>query len=123
MEPGGPSRAEAFDVALVVVLEVVVVVRELTGPGVPGQVWWTLPLFAGGTLALRWRRSRPAWVAVLAFTPYAVHALITDQGVEGVFVLLPGLVALYSLGAYATGRRLAVAIPVVVALNAVHDLR
>lgn len=123
MEPGGPSRAGVFDVALVVALEVVVVMRELTDPGVPGQVWWTLPLFASGALALLWRRSRPAWVAVLAFTPYAVHALITGRGVEGVFVLLPGLIALYSLAAYASGRRLAVALPVVVALNAVHDLR
>jgi signal transduction histidine kinase len=123
MEPGGPRRAWAFDAALVAAFEVIVVVREVTPPGVPGSMWWTLPLFSAGVLTLLWRRTRPAVAAISIFSAYAGHAVITDRAVEGVFVLLPGLVALYSLGASATGRRLAAAFPVVVVLNAIHDLR
>lgn len=99
--------------------------RELLGLGVAtdvaGATAWTLPLFLTGDLALLWRRTQPVASAVVVFMPYALHAVITDRGVEGAFVLLPALVSLYSLGAYAAGRPLIGGIAAVVVLNALHD--
>jgi signal transduction histidine kinase len=113
-----------LDATIIAASLVLLLDRELvgmTGPSLAGRVWWTLPLFALCDLALLWRRSHPVPVAITVFVAYGVHALVTGGGVEGVFVVLPGYVALYSLGAYATGRRLLVGVVGVAALNALHD--
>jgi signal transduction histidine kinase len=114
-----------LDAALVLVFVALLVDRQFLGLGtvtdIAGDPVWTFPLFLAGDLALLWRRRFPVAVAVVAFVPYALHAVVTGAGVEGAFALLPGLVALYSLGAYAVGRQLAVGVAVVGALEAVHD--
>jgi signal transduction histidine kinase len=122
---GQRKGSPLLDAALVVAFVALLVDREFLGLGtvtdIAGDPAWTFPLFLAGDLALLWRRTFPVTVAVLAFLPYALHAVVTGAGVEGAFALLPGLVALYSLGAYAVGGRLAVGVVAVVALNAVHD--
>jgi signal transduction histidine kinase len=119
------GRPLLYDVALVAVFVVLLVDRQFLGLGTPtdiaGNAGWTFPLFLLGDLALLWRRTAPASAAVLFYAAYALHALITDAGVEGAFALFPALTALFSLGAYSTGRRLVAGFGGVVVLSAVHD--
>jgi signal transduction histidine kinase len=72
--------------------------------------------------ALLWRRRLPLECIVGAFAPFAIHAALTGHGVEGLLGVVPVNVALYSLGAYASWRRLAFGVCAAAALLAVHDL-
>jgi signal transduction histidine kinase len=121
------GRALLLDSGLVVVFVALLVNRLFVGLGtttdVAGSPWWTFPLFLAGDLAMLWRRSRPALAVNAFYGVYAAHAVITSAGVEGSFALFPALAGLYSLGAYADRRRLALGVAGVVLLSAVHDTR
>lgn len=114
-----------FDATLVAVFWMLLVNRAFVGILVPLDIdsaLWGVPLLALGDLALLWRRTRPVAATMAYFGCYSLHALVSGHGVEGLFALLPAIVALYSLGAYAVGRSLALGVGGVLALNAVHDL-
>jgi signal transduction histidine kinase len=115
------------DALLVAVFAVLLLDREFLGIGtttdIAGSAWWTFPLFLGGDLALLWRRTRPALAVVGFYAAYSLQALVTSSGVEGAFALFPALLGLYSLGAYATWRRVATGCLCVIGLSAVHDTR
>lgn len=121
------GRAFAVDALLVAAFVVLLADREFLGLGtrtdIVGSAWWTFPLFLCGDLALLWRRTRPDLAIVGFYAAYALHALLTSAGVEGAFALFPALTGLYSLGAYAGGRRLLAGCLGVIALSAVHDTR
>jgi signal transduction histidine kinase len=112
------------DAALVTVFLALLVNRWLIGIDVPLDIadpLWGVPLLACGDLALLWRRTHPLAAILGFFGAYALHAVLSGHGVEGLFALLPALVALYSLGAYAVGRQLVWGIAGVLVLNALHD--
>jgi len=115
----------ALDALLVAVFVALLLDREFLGIGTPtdiaGSPWWTFPLFLSGDLALLWRRTRPELAVVGFYAAYSLHALATSAGVEGAFALFPALLGIYSLGAYASWRRLAAGVLGVVALSALHD--
>ena len=119
------GRALALDAALATGSLAITVDRLLLGVGVPtdvaGSAVWTLPLFLVASVGLLVRRTRPLLCVLAVVAPYAVHAAVTGHAVEGAFALLPGLVAVYSLGAYSSGRRLLLGIAAVVVFSAVHD--
>lgn len=119
------GRALAIDAALVAVFVGLLVDREFLGVGtttdIAGSAWWTFPLLLSAALAMLWRRSAPDLVIVCFYGAYGLHALVTSGGIEGAVALFPALTGLYSLGAYATPKRLVAGFAGVAALSAVHD--
>ncbi|MBV9831128.1 MAG: hypothetical protein JOZ82_05990, partial [Marmoricola sp.] len=96
------------------------VTSELMGP-VAGSVW-PLALFLVMPLGLLVRRAAPVLAVGAVFGPPALHAVITGHGAEGLFLVVPINIALYSLGAYATGGRLAAGVVMAAVLLGVHDV-
>jgi signal transduction histidine kinase len=92
-------------------------------PGVvAGSRWWVVPLYLVIPTALLWRRRLPLAVSVVVSVPIAVQAVATGQPSEGLHLVWPVAVALYSLGAFSSYRRVAIGVAVVVAAMTIHDV-
>jgi signal transduction histidine kinase len=122
-----PPRALDIGFAAVsAVLAVVVLVgegpAELTDASLAGSPWWTAPLMLIPSVALLWRRSSPFVMIVGVWLPLALHAQLTGDGGEGLYLVWPAWVSLYALAAYATRRQLVAGLAVAVVCLAVHDL-
>jgi signal transduction histidine kinase len=119
------GRDLALDAVLVAVFVGLLVDRQFLGLGtttdIAGSAWWTFPLLLSAALAMLWRRRLPEVAVVWFFAAYGIHALLTSDGIEGAVALFPALVGLYSLGAYAPPRRLAIGLAGAVAFSALHD--
>jgi signal transduction histidine kinase len=89
---------------------------------IAGARWWVAPLILLPSAALLWRRSRPLAMIMGVWVPVALHAVLSGEGGEGLFLLWPALVSLYALAAYGSRRQLAVGLAAAVTCLVVHDL-
>jgi signal transduction histidine kinase len=87
-----------------------------------GGRWWTAPLVLIPSVALLWRRSNPLATIIGVWLPLALHAQLTGDGAEGLFLVWPAWVSLYALAAYATRRHLVAGLAIALVCLAVHDL-
>ena len=118
---GRPLAVDATIAAASAALLVARFMQPAADRGVAGDAAWALPLLLVSSVALLWRRERPVLCVAGVLAPVALHAALTGHGTEGLFEVLPVVVALFSLGSYATGRRLLAGTAVAAALVAVHD--
>ncbi|MDP9430074.1 MAG: histidine kinase [Actinomycetota bacterium] len=87
-----------------------------------GARWWTAPLLLLPSAALLLlRRNRPVATIYGVWVPIALHALVTGQGGEGLYLVWPAWVSLYALAAYGSRRQLLAGLGVAVVALAVHD--
>ena len=120
------SRARLLDAALAVV-SAVMTLYPVAGYGedtvtMPGSRWWVVPLLLVPAAALLWRRTSPLLMVAGVWVPFALHAALTGVAGEGLYLLWPAWVSLYSLAAYGTRRQLLTGIPLALLCLAVHDL-
>jgi signal transduction histidine kinase len=97
-------------------------VAALTDASLAGSRWWAAPLLLVPSVSLLWRRSNPLVPIVGVWLPVALHAQLTGDGGEGLYLVWPAWVSLYALAAYATRRQLVAGMAVAVVSLAVHDL-
>ena len=122
---GGVSRARKIDVALAVLCAALstasVVGETFVGSPVSGARWWTVPLFLVPPLALLVRRAFPVLCVLGVWVPVAVHAALTGEAAEGLFLVVPAWASLYALAAYGSRRQLGIGLVIGVVCLAVHD--
>jgi signal transduction histidine kinase len=87
-----------------------------------GSRWWAGPLVLIGPVALLWRRSNPLVTIVGVWVPVAVHAQLTGDGGEGLYLVWPCWVSLYALAAYGTRRQLLTGSVIALSCLVVHDV-
>lgn len=108
----------AFGIALLAMVDHLFVAADAIGAR-----WWLGPLYLVIPTALLWRRRLPVAVAVAVAAPIAVQSVVTGHPSEGLELVWPVAVALYSLGVYCPSyRQVSAGVAVVVAGMAVHDL-
>src|SRR5215212_1833849 len=117
--------------ATVIVLDAAVAVAATAGiqhavwsGRIHGRPGLLAVLFLPGAVALLWRRRAPHFFVVLFCGAIAVQAVSTSDAPEGLALVLPIIVGLYSLGAHGTPRQALLASPVVLAaivLQAIND--
>ena len=88
---------------------------------IAGSRWWVAPLALVPSAALLWRSSHPLLTTAGVWMPVGLHALLTGEGGEGLYLVLPAWVSLYALAAYGTRRQLGAGLGVAVAALFVHD--
>ena len=99
------THPRAADAILAFGIAVVAIAAHLAGDtsvNDPNQVepaWWTVLLVLAGTVPLSWRRTNPLRVGVIVVTAEVIALFI---GVSGA-AFLGSVVAVYSIGAHATG--------------------
>jgi signal transduction histidine kinase len=81
-----------------------------------------LPLLLVPAAALLLRRTRPLLAVAGVWLPVAVHAVVTGDGGQGLFLVWPAWVSLYALAAYGSRRELLAGLAVAVACLAAHNL-
>jgi signal transduction histidine kinase len=89
---------------------------------VAGSRSWVVPLLLVPPVALLWRRAHPLATVRAVSVPVALHALLTGEGAEGLFVVWPTWVALYALALYGGRRPLVAGLAVAAACLVVHSL-
>jgi signal transduction histidine kinase len=110
--------AAAFLIALFAMIDHLFIAADAVG-----SRWWLGPVYLVVPVALLWRRRFPVGVVVAVAAPIAVQAVITGRPSEGLELVWPIAVALYSVGAYAPShRRVAIGVASMVAAMAVHDV-
>jgi signal transduction histidine kinase len=87
-----------------------------------GSRWWLAPLYIVVPLALLWRRSAPLVVLIVVVLPIVVQSTLTGHASEGVHLVWPLAVALYSLGAYSSLRHVMIGVGAAIAAMAIHDV-
>ena len=89
---------------------------------VSGALWWTLPLFLVPAAALLLRRTSALTCVVGVWLPVAIHAAVTREAAEGIFLVVPAWACLFALAAYGSRREVGAGLLVAVASVAVHDV-
>jgi signal transduction histidine kinase len=119
-----PSRTEApaLDVAIALVLTAWIEIDVFVRDSVAGPELVVGPLLALQALPLIWRRRTPLLVVAVSMAAGAAHAIATGEAPEGGPGFLAMLVALYSVGAYASTRRAVVGLAVVAIAYVIHEL-
>jgi signal transduction histidine kinase len=107
-KPGRPAAetlAKAFDLALVVVVAVLTELDVWVFETIHGARWATsfLPLLLA--LPLWWRRKRPLLSAMLVLAGVLIHAVATEDSIEGLELIIGLGAAAYSVAAYASRRQ------------------
>ena len=97
-------------------------VAAASDQSIAGSRWWVAPLILVPSAALLWRRTRPVATIAGVWVPLAVHAQLTGDGGEGLYLVWPAWVSLYALAAYGSRRQLLTGIPIALVCLAVHDL-
>lgn len=90
--------------------------RGLAGPG------WAVAVLLLPSVGVFLRRSAPFRAALLVFIPIVVHALASRHAPEGLVLLVPSLIMVYSLGRYAGRRRGLAGLAVWAAAMSVHTV-
>lgn len=99
-----PAHADAILAILLTALAVtlhVVGVESLSPSEERDAVWWSVPLVVLSVFPIAWRRSRPIESAIVVTTAQVAFTALDFVGSGFIGVL----VAIYSLGAHASGRR------------------
>ncbi|MCW2637501.1 MAG: putative two-component system sensor kinase [Blastococcus sp.] len=121
-----PSRLDVVFACVSAVLTLLVVFAPglvaTTDGELVGARWWAGPLVLVSSAALLWRRSNPLLTIVGVWVPVALHALLTGNGGEGLYLVWPCWVSLYALAAYATRRQLVTGSAVALVCLVVHDV-
>jgi signal transduction histidine kinase len=121
-----PSRLDIAFACFSAVLTTLVLfdtgVAAASDQSITGSRWWVAPLVLIPSAALLWRRSNPLATIAGVWLPLALHAQITGDGGEGLYLVWPAWVSLYALAAYGTRRQLLVGVPLALVCLAVHDL-
>jgi signal transduction histidine kinase len=97
-------------------------VAALTDASLAGNRWWVAPLILIPSAALLFRRTSPLATVAGVWIPVAIHAQLTGDGGEGLYLVWPAWVSLYALAAYGARRQLLTGIPLALVCLAVHDL-
>ena len=97
-------------------------VAALTDASLAGSRSWVAPLMLVPSAALLFRRTSPLATIAGVWVPVAVHAQLTGDGGEGLYLVWPAWVSLYALAAYGTRRQLLTGIPLALVCLTVHDL-
>jgi signal transduction histidine kinase len=92
-----------------------------TDQTIAGSRWWVTPLLLVPSVALLWRRTRPVACIGGVWMPIALHALVTGQGAEGLFLFWAAWVSLYALAAYGSRRQLLAGLALAIGALLVHD--
>lgn len=117
------GRALWIDAAAVAIALVAMIDHLFIAADAVGSRWWLAPLYLLIPVALLWRRRLPVQVVVAIAVPVAVQAVVTGHPSEGLQLVWPISVALYSVGSYAGSyRQVAVGVGAMVAAMAVHDV-
>ena len=122
------SRSRLLDIAIAATSAVLALLDlfgepyDLASGELTGSRWWAAPLLLIPSVALLWRRTQPLAMIAGVWIPFAVHAQVTGNGGEGLYLLWPAWVSLYALAAYGTRRQLLAGIPLALVCLAVHDL-
>jgi signal transduction histidine kinase len=95
---------------------------EVLSGDLAGARWWVGPLMLIPAAALLVRRTHPLAMVAGVWVPLALHAQLTGNGGEGLYLLWPTWVSLYALAAYGTRQQLLTGIPLALFCLAVHDL-
>jgi signal transduction histidine kinase len=90
-------------------------------PGIAGARIWVTPLLLIPSLALLARRRRPLLTVVGVWVPIALHAVVSGQGAEGPFLVVPAWVSLYALTAYGRRRSILAGIALALVALGLHD--
>jgi signal transduction histidine kinase len=121
-----PSRLDVAFACLSAVLTLLVVFApELvatTDGELVGARWWAGPLVLIASAALLWRRSHPLLTIVGVWVPVALHAQLTGNGGEGLYLVWPCWVSLYALAAYGSRRQLVTGSAIALTCLVVHDV-
>jgi signal transduction histidine kinase len=91
-------------------------------PAIAGARFWVTPLLLIPSVALLARRRRPLLAVVGVWVPIAVHAAVSRQGAEGLFLVLPAWVSLYALTAYGGRRQIVAGIALAIVALGLHDV-
>jgi signal transduction histidine kinase len=89
---------------------------------VAGSRWWVLPVLLVPSCALLVRRTHPLAAVAGVWVPFALHAALSGEGGEGLFIVWPAWVSLYALAAHGSRRQLVPGLALAVACQVVHAL-